>query len=138
MRASMPLIVRGGLNRTFGSLAAFAALALLALGVYLLTDAFAHPVDAEAAGVLVAAIALAVAMLLFVFVFKLRRLPQMLRRKKTAPLAKPRAIGSAIVTVTARLDRLRSDLPYQRNFVDRSSIPPRTPSPVQARGIAGK
>ena len=136
MRASMPLIVRGGLNRTFGSLAAFAALALLALGVYLLTDAFAHPVDAEAAGMLVAAIALAVAMLLFVF--KLRRLPQMLRRKKTAPLAKPRAIGSAIVTVTARLDRLRSDLPYQRNFVDRSSIPPRTPSPVQARGIAGK
>jgi hypothetical protein len=35
----MPLVVRGGLNRTFGSLAGFAALGLLSLGVYLLADA---------------------------------------------------------------------------------------------------
>ena len=42
MQPPMPLIVRAGLNRTFGSLAGFAALGLLSLGIYLLADAFAH------------------------------------------------------------------------------------------------
>ena len=73
MRAPMPLIVRAGLSRTFGSLAGFAAVGLLSLGVYLLSDAFAHPVDAQAAGVIVAAFAIAIAMLLLVFIFKPRR-----------------------------------------------------------------
>jgi len=65
MRAPMPLIVRGGLSRTFGSLAGFSALGLLPLGIYLLADAFAHPVDAEVAGLIVAAFAIAIAMLPF-------------------------------------------------------------------------
>lgn len=65
--------MRGGLSRTFGSLAAFAALGLLSLGIYLLADAFAHPVDAQAAGLIVAAFAIAMAILLLVFIFKPRR-----------------------------------------------------------------
>lgn len=73
MRTPMPLIVRGGLSRTFGSLAGFAALGLLSLGIYLLADAFAHPLDAQAAGLIVAAFAIAMAMLLLVFIFKPRR-----------------------------------------------------------------
>lgn len=73
MRASMPLIVRGGLTRTFGSFAGFTALGLLSLGTYLLADAFAHPVDTQAAGLMVAALAIAFAMLLLVFIFKPRR-----------------------------------------------------------------
>ncbi len=138
MRAPMPLIVRGGLSRTFGGLAGFAALALLALGIYLLADAFAHPVDAEALGVLVAAFAIAVAMLLFIFIFELGRFPEMLRRKEPQRITEQKADAPAELLVAARRDRLRSDLPYQRTFVDRSRIRPRTPSPVQARGIAGK
>ena len=73
MRAPMPLIVRGGLTHTFGSLAGFTALGLLSLGSYLLADAFAHPVDAGATGIIVAALAIAIAMLLLVFIFKPRR-----------------------------------------------------------------
>lgn len=73
MRAPVPLIVRAGLSRTFGSLAGFTALGLLSLGIYLLADAFAHPVDAQALGVIVAAFAIAIAMLLLVFIFKPRR-----------------------------------------------------------------
>lgn len=61
MRAPKPLVVRAGLSRTFGSIAGFAALGLLSLGIYLLADAFSHPVDAEAAGVIVAAFAIAMA-----------------------------------------------------------------------------
>lgn len=138
MRAPMPLIVRAGLNRTFGSLAGFAALGFLSLGIYLLADAFAHPVEAQAVGLLVAAFAIAIAMLLFVFIFKPQRFPEMLQRKDYARMSRQETQSPAELLLTVRHDRLPSDLPYQRTFVDRSRIHPRTPSPVQARGIAGK
>jgi hypothetical protein len=38
-----PLVIRGSLARTFGSLASFLALIFLLLGSYLLRDALAHP-----------------------------------------------------------------------------------------------
>jgi hypothetical protein len=106
--------------------------------VYLLADAFAHPVDAEAAGVIVAAFAIAIAMLLFLFLFEPRRFPEILRRKKPERITLRRADGPARLPVAAPHDLVPSDLPYHRTFVDRSCIRPRTPSPAQARGIAGK
>lgn len=138
MRAPMPLIARGGLSRTFGSLASFAALGFLSLGIYLLADAFAHPVDAEAAGVIVAAFAIAIAMLLLVFIFKPLKFPEIFRHKESVGIARQKTESSIELFLTARQDRSRSDLPYQRTFVDRSRIQPRTPSAAQARGIAGK
>lgn len=138
MGAPIPLVVRGGLSRTFGSLAGFAALGFLSLGIYLLADAFAHPLDAGAAGVIVAAFAIAIAMLLFVFLFKPRRFPQELPCKESEPNARQRNRSSAGPLVTPRRDRVRGDLPYQRTFVDSSCIRARTPSSAQARGITGK
>lgn len=138
MRPPMPLVARGGLSRTFGSLAGFTALGLLSVGTYLLADAFAHPVDAEAVGVLVAAFAIAISMLLFVFLFKPQRFAEVLRRKEFERIARQKINASAGLPAASRRDRLRSDLPYQRTFVDRSCIEPRTPSPAQTRGIAGK
>jgi len=82
--APKPLVVRAGLSRTFGSIAGVAALGLLSMGVYLLSDAFAHPVNAEAAGVILAACVIAMAMLLFVFIFKPWRFREILRRKESA------------------------------------------------------
>jgi hypothetical protein len=38
-----PLVIRGGLARTFGSLASFLAVLFLLLGLYLLGDGFQHP-----------------------------------------------------------------------------------------------
>ena len=138
MRAPMPLIVRGGLSRTFGSLAGFTALGLLSMGIYLLADAFAHPLDAGAAAVIVAAFAIAVSMLLFVCIFKPQRFPEMPWRKECSPIPLQETKPTTRLLPTARRDRMRSDLPYQHTFVDRSCIRLRTPSPVQARGIAGK
>jgi hypothetical protein len=43
-----PLVIRGGLARTFGSLVIFLAMLFLCLGSYLLGDAFVHPLDAQA------------------------------------------------------------------------------------------
>jgi hypothetical protein len=65
-----PLVIRGGLARTFGSLVSFLAALFLSLGLYLLRDIFAHPLDAQAASVLFAAFSIALAAILFYYLFK--------------------------------------------------------------------
>src|SRR5205814_5570208 len=107
MQPPMPLIVRAGLNRTFGSLAGFAALGLLSLGIYLLADAFAHPVDAGPAGVIVAALAIAVSMLLFIFIFDPRRLPDLFRGKKPHRMVTTKSMPAADVWMPLDVNGLR-------------------------------
>lgn len=68
-----PLVIRGGLARTFGSLASFLALLFLLLGAYLLGDAFEHPLAAQAVAVLAAAFSLTLAAILLYFLLKPRR-----------------------------------------------------------------
>jgi uncharacterized BrkB/YihY/UPF0761 family membrane protein len=68
-----PLVIRGGLARTFGSLVSFLAVLFLFGGLYLLGDAFEHPLDAQATGVLFAAFSITLASILFFYVFKPRR-----------------------------------------------------------------
>lgn len=124
-RPPKPLVVRAGLSRTFGSLAGFAALALLSLGIYLLADAFAHPLGAEAAALLVAAFAIALAILLFFFLFKPRRIPRVFEDQALEDFA---SCGDdappPTLLVVARRSKWRMDLPYQRAYVDRSRIRP--------------
>ena len=67
-----PLVIRGGLARTFGGLASFLAVLFLLLGLYLLGDGFQHPLDAQASGVLAAAFSIALAAILLYFVIKPR------------------------------------------------------------------
>ena len=67
-----PLVIRGGLARTFGSLVSFLAVLFLFLGFYLLGDAFEHPLDAQAAGVLAAAFSITLAVILLYFLLKPR------------------------------------------------------------------
>jgi hypothetical protein len=74
VRSPKPLVVRAGLGRTFGSLIGFVALLFLSWGIYLLADAFAHPVDAQAAALIVAASAISLAVLLLFYLFKPRRI----------------------------------------------------------------
>jgi riboflavin transporter FmnP len=68
-----PLVIRGGLARTFGSLASFLAVLFLIFGLYLLGDAFEHPLDAQAAAVLAAAFSITLAAILLYFLLKPRR-----------------------------------------------------------------
>ncbi len=120
-----PLVVRAGLGRTFGSLTGFLALLFLSWGIYLLADAFAHPVDAQAAALLVAAFAISLAVLLLFYLFKPRRVVGMKHRQplenSVTPKAEPlsRACGPS---VTARAEDLRKDQAYQRVYVDHSRI----------------
>jgi len=54
-------------------LASFLAVIFLLMGLYLLGDAFQHPLDAQAAGILTAALSLALSAILFYFLLKPRR-----------------------------------------------------------------
>jgi uncharacterized BrkB/YihY/UPF0761 family membrane protein len=67
-----PLVIRAGLARTFGSLVSFLAVLFLSLGSYLLFDAFVHPLDAQAAGILTAAFSLTLAAILLYYLLKPR------------------------------------------------------------------
>jgi hypothetical protein len=68
-----PLVLRGSLSRTFGSLIGFLAALFLLLGLYLLRDAFEHPLAAESVGVLAASISITIAAVLFYYLLRPRR-----------------------------------------------------------------
>lgn len=120
--------MRAGLTRTFGSIACFVALGLLSVGIYLLADAFAHPVDAEAAGVIVAAFAIALALRLLGFLLKPRSNREVLRHRAGEEFVTGGAgADSSSPAGTTRLNDLRLDLPYQRAYENRSRIRPCAP-----------
>lgn len=124
LHPNKPLIVRAGLGRTFGSLAGFAALTFLSLGIYLLAEAFAHPIDAQAAGLIVAALSIALAALLLFYLLK----PQKTAGLRGQPVSDDSAPDGADTLSPApsaivRRKHLRKDL-AQRAYVDRSRIRP--------------
>ena len=125
LHPNKPLIVRAGLGRTFGSLAGFAALTFLSLGIYLLADALAHPVDAQAAGLIVAALSIALAALLLFYLLKPQRTAG-LRAQSVSDDSAPDGADtlSPGPSVIVRQKHSRKDLAYQRAYVDRSRIRP--------------
>lgn len=73
VRPAKPLVVRGGLFRTFGSLLGFLALLLLILGIYILEDTFANPLTAQPAALLAAGFLLGLDAVLIFFMMKPRK-----------------------------------------------------------------
>lgn len=69
-KADRTLVVRAGAARTFGGLVAFIAALFLGCGVYLIGDAFAHPVTAHDSGVLGGALASALGSVLFFYLLR--------------------------------------------------------------------
>jgi len=55
---------------TFGSLAGFIVVTFLCVGLYILEEAFANPLDAGAAAVITAAFIIALAVMLLVFLLE--------------------------------------------------------------------
>ena len=109
------LIVRGGLLRTFGSLAGFLSLLLLCTGIYLIQDALQHPLRAADASLLFAGFVLGLAITLLYFLL----LPRRGTRQKRS--------------------REHSQLEFLLDAASLTSEPAVVPSPAhQARGIAGK
>ncbi|HXY26024.1 MAG TPA: hypothetical protein VEI73_15310 [Candidatus Acidoferrum sp.] len=123
LHPAKPLVVRGGLGRTFGSLVIFLALTLLAFGGYILADAFAHPVDAQAAGLITAAFIIALGLLLLFYLLKPRKSAGAVRRRAHRHRsAKAMMAASRIPSKTTGMDEPQADLAYQRVYVDHSRI----------------
>jgi hypothetical protein len=110
--------------RTFGGLAIFLTLGLLCLGFYLIEDQFANPLASQSLGLFAAAFILATAMTLL---YELIQLPRNIWRNavECPTLLVPPAEG--MISVAARrasgfrCDQ-RTDLPYQRSYVDRVRV----------------
>lgn len=123
VRPLKSLVVRGGLARTFGSLASFLALSFLGAGIYILADAFANPVDAQAVALIVAAFVIALASIILFYLFKPRssrgsgRVRRRTRRRSHLQLPARTLEHIAIENGPAQME-----LPYQRAYVDRTRV----------------
>jgi len=136
---SKPLVVRGGLARTFGGLAAFLAVVFLAVGLYILNDTLSNPVEAQPVAMITGAFSMALAIILFFYLLKPGSRPRSVtvhHRRSTLSSEERTELGKSSWT-TSENDS-RKDLAYQRFYVDHSLTVPRRRMEAHAREVAGK
>jgi hypothetical protein len=125
VRPCKSLTARGGLARTFGGLAGFIVVTLLFAGFYILQDAFANPLTGGAAALISAAFIIALAAVLLFFLIKPRTIPRATSHTRSINAADP--AGPPFFKPAPKAtnqQHLRTDLVYQRFYVDRSCIRP--------------
>ena len=115
-RPSRSLVVRGSLARTFGGLACFLALTFLFVGGYILEDALANPIEAQAAAVIAGAFTIALATILLFYVIKPRN-----RHVRRTLHSEERALFNN-ASFNGRQHEPRTSLPYQGHPLDHSDI----------------
>jgi hypothetical protein len=124
-RPAKSLVVRGGLARTFGSLASFLVVTFFCWGIYILEDALAHPLIAGAAALIAAAFIIALAAILLFYLIepgKRSRSSGHRRAHEIAPTAEPPPIQET--PLPPGQHDLREDPGYQGSCVDDSRIRP--------------
>jgi hypothetical protein len=119
------LAVRGGLARTFGGLVSFLAVTFLCTGIYILDDAFANPLGAQAVALVAAAVIIALATILLFYLLK----PQSKAKKEAArrshrSVARPKPALLEAVPGNPQNGVNGQELAYQRVYVDHSRIRP--------------
>jgi multisubunit Na+/H+ antiporter MnhG subunit len=112
--ARKSLVARGGLARTFGSLACFLALTLLGLGVYILADAFANPMTEQATTLVFAAFILALASIMLFYLFKPRGKLLVARAKhREGRRSRTESLDEYAELLEPHNDHTQLELPYQ-------------------------
>jgi hypothetical protein len=113
------LVARGGLARTFGSLACFLALTFLGFGVYILADAFADPIAAQSGALVAAAFIIALASILLFYLFKPKRRLRIARIEHTHRMhSSSRRHDKTGAPGKIRESGVRLELPYGRRATD--------------------
>jgi len=122
-RSPKSLAARGGLVRTFGGLATFLVLTFLCAGIYLLEDAVANPLAAQAAALIFGAFITAPATILLFYLIRPENGAPTSRTRQPRhgefPL-KNKLLGDIVVAGLG--DHRREDLVYQRVYRDNSRI----------------
>jgi hypothetical protein len=122
---SRAMIVQGRPSRTFASMVGFLALAFLCSGVYLLQDALAHPIAAQSAGLIVGAFVTVLAAILLFFICIPRKRARISDRDDiVCHAAQPRLSALARPQGPSPWTEHRTDLSFQRFYVDRTHIRP--------------
>ncbi len=111
VQSSKSLVFRGGLARTFGSLAGFMVVTFLCVGLYILEEAFANPLQAGAAAVITAAFIITLAAMLLFFLLQPGKRIRMANPDRftdsatpgVKPIAKPVAGGRPPRSTTQQL-----------------------------------
>ncbi len=122
-RSPKSLAARGGLVRTFGGLATFLVLTFLCAGIYLLEDAVANPLAAQAAALIFAAFIIALAAILLFYLIRPENGAPTSRTQQPrhGELLPNKNLLGEIVAIGPG-DQRRQDLVYQRVYRDRSRI----------------
>src|SRR5260370_5998513 len=124
VRAPRSLVVRAGLARTFGGLAAFVVVTFLCGGIYILEDAFANPRDLGATAVISAAFIITLAAMLLFYLGKPGKRPPTASHGRALGSESPAAPAFDPAIGAARHNNLRNNFDYQRFYVDHSRIRP--------------
>ena len=121
VRPPKPLAARAGLARTFGSLAGFVVLTFLCLGLYILEEAIANPLNEGAGAVIGTAFVIALAATLLFYLIKPRNRLRMASRDCALGSEAPRVRRSADLPAAATR-RNNSEIPWRIN-ASTSTIP---------------
>ena len=123
--ARRSLASRGGLARTFGSLACFLAITFLGIGVYILTDAFANPLTAQPVEVVAGAFVIALASIILFYLFKPRK-KLGVTKIKCKEKVRQESEGDALESTPRdiRANEIRVELPYRRRATDHAPVGP--------------
>lgn len=117
------LAVRGGLARTFGGLVSFLAVTFLCAGIYILDDAFADPLAAQAGALIAGAFIIALATILFFYLLKPEsRASKEAARQSQRAVSRPRRELFEEVPAKPQNGAHGQELVYQRVYVDHSRI----------------
>ena len=122
-RAPKSLVIRGGLVRTFGGLASFLVVTFLCAGFYILEDAVANPIAAQAAALIFGAFIIALATILLFYLIRPENGPRTSRREQTLHFElRPQQELLKEAPVTPSQESSREGPVYQRVYKDHSRI----------------
>jgi hypothetical protein len=119
------LAARGGTKRTFGSIAVFFALTFMCLGAYMIEEQFANPIAAQPTGLFAAAVTLAMGAVLLCYLLRPRKNKWHNGVHRRTVLVFPDRTPATVRRASINCCEQRSDLTYQRWYVDAVRIRPR-------------
>jgi hypothetical protein len=110
-RSLAPLLVRAGAARTLGSIIVLLSLVMLSLGIYQVIEAVRHPLEAQSAMLIAAAVFIALAIILFCYVLEPLSAPRMVRRRHAQWHAHRYGLGKEL-HVAAHPTTTQGELPF--------------------------
>jgi hypothetical protein len=119
------LAARGGTKCTFGSIAVFFALTFMCLGAYMIEEQFANPIAAQPTGLFAAAVTLAMGAVLLCSLLRPRKNKWHNGVHRRTVLVFPNRTPAPARRASINCCEQRSDLTYQRWYVDAVRIRPR-------------